>query len=331
MKKFGMSKRQQGICNVEGLYRPTTEAKLRILSQCRQVIQPLLGSGKLDCRSTMWHPDLHSENIFVDPNEPGRITGIIDWQAVHLKPLFLQVRNPSLLDVDGPTTEGLSLLGLPENFNDLSAEEQLAAKELRAAQSLLKLWEIDLYRNAPGAYQALRMRPTFRVQILGLMGSIFDDGDPILEGLLITLQDKWVEATTRLDGQEIPPCPLSFSAEDRSRQAKDQAMWEEGVKLKAETIDALGAYTGWDGAVPNAEYEEMKHRLDRVRKDFLDHIMLQEDQRLEWGKAWPFTEADWSSVRLCCTQPLPCTYVNADLMFPSFCSSHCRRLRPSRG
>lgn len=38
---------------------------------------------------TLWHPDLHLDNIFVDP-ESQQITRIIDWQSAAVMPFFYQ-------------------------------------------------------------------------------------------------------------------------------------------------------------------------------------------------------------------------------------------------
>jgi hypothetical protein len=40
-------------------------------------------------KATLWHPDLHIENIFVDPTTqpPTHIVTIIDWQAVNIASL----------------------------------------------------------------------------------------------------------------------------------------------------------------------------------------------------------------------------------------------------
>ena len=49
------------------------------------------------------------------------ITSVIDWQAVHVASLFLQVGHPALLEFDGPIPEGLKPTQLPDNFEGLSA------------------------------------------------------------------------------------------------------------------------------------------------------------------------------------------------------------------
>jgi hypothetical protein len=62
-------------------------------------------------------PTNHSQNIFVDPEDPSRIVGIIDWQSVNACPLFMQVGRPAFLDYNGPVPEDLGKVPLPPNFD----------------------------------------------------------------------------------------------------------------------------------------------------------------------------------------------------------------------
>ncbi|PGG95580.1 hypothetical protein AJ79_09970 [Helicocarpus griseus UAMH5409] len=86
----------------------------------------------------IWHNDLHTDNIFVDLNDPVKIVGIIDWQSMHLSPLFLQARTPALLDFEGPLPDFFEVK-LPADFDTLSPEEQERARKIRSMQSLYKL------------------------------------------------------------------------------------------------------------------------------------------------------------------------------------------------
>nr|POF15619.1 altered inheritance of mitochondria protein 9, mitochondrial [Quercus suber] len=289
IESFDTSPRPQGIFDAPGLYRPTPAAKLSVLSKVKAVIPALLSTGESDLSSAMWHSDLHSDNIFVDPDEPTRITAVIDWQAVHLGPLFLQARHPSLLEVDGPIPEGLTNIELPKDFDQLNITQQRAAKELRAAQSLLKIYELNLFKSIPSVYQALQQRPAVRNQILGLIGSVFDDGEPILEGMLILLCDEWDKVMASLHGDSMyPSCPLYFSAEDRSRHAENQSRWERSVELMSEVTTDLGVPRGWDGWVSHDEYHSIREHMVQVRESFLRQHAASDDEREKWAASWPF-------------------------------------------
>ena len=76
----------------------------------------------------MWHGDLHTGNIFVNPEKPTEIVSIIDWQSVHLSPLFLQARHPALIEFNGPIPKDFNRIELPENFDKLSPNKKKRCK-----------------------------------------------------------------------------------------------------------------------------------------------------------------------------------------------------------
>ena len=54
------------------------------------MILPTLSSVQNVSGPVLWHTDLHLGNIFVSPDLPGTIEGIIDWQSSQIYPLFIQ-------------------------------------------------------------------------------------------------------------------------------------------------------------------------------------------------------------------------------------------------
>lgn len=186
----------------------------------------------------MWHSDLDPANIFVDPADPIKILGIIDWQSVHLSPLFLQARRPSLIELDGPMPEGLDPTEVPHNFDDLSADEQKAATTLQAAQLLYKLHEIELRQRNKDILWALHYRKTLACKITALAGSLFSDGEPIFNGMLIAVEKDWANIVGRNPDCECSvPCPLKFSAQDRAIQSEHEAQWKRGFELMGVVLE----------------------------------------------------------------------------------------------
>lgn len=236
-------------------------------------------------KPVLWHPDLHGDNIFVNPERPTEILSIIDWQAVNLSPLFLQARHPALIEFEGPIPEGLHSIKLPNNFDELDPKEQLDAKKLRAAQSLYKLYDIQLIQECPEVAQAMRFRDTLAGQITGLAGSIFSDGETIIQGMLMKLQEKWPKYV----GAAIP-CPLSFTLEDKEKQREDEAKWTAGVELMEDFLYQVGAYRGWDGWVNHDNFDCFKERLEQCREQFLDRNSATDEERSRWMAVWPFMD-----------------------------------------
>ncbi|KAF1953419.1 hypothetical protein CC80DRAFT_569370 [Byssothecium circinans] len=291
--KFSSYPGQQGLFSGPNQYRPTRELKVRVLRDYLKVATQILPNDVNLSKPTLWHSDLHSDNIFVDPSQPTRILNIIDWQAVNVSPLFLQARHPSLIEFKGPIPEGFEPIELPDNFDDMSEEAQRQAKNLRAAQSLYKLYEILMLRQCPEIARALHFRGTLPGQITGLASSVFSDGEPILQGMLIRLQDEWATWV----GSFIP-CPLSFTPEDRTQQQRLEGSWSEGVELMHEILTEIGAYQGWDGWVNHNDYPVYMERLARCRENFLNRYAKTEEERSQWIQAWPFEDKTYPPTEL---------------------------------
>ncbi|RHZ51896.1 hypothetical protein CDV55_102552 [Aspergillus turcosus] len=284
------SRRLQGLFNGPGQYQPSRKTKLRALDCYMKVARHLLPKITETHRPVLWHPDLHGDNIFVDPDNPTKITGIIDWQAAHIAPLFLQVRRPGLLDFDGPIPERMKPPKLPENFDQLSPDEKAGAKKLHAAQAMHVLYEIKLLQQCKEAGQALRGRETLVGRLAGLVGSIFDDGEPIVLGLLMQAVDRWTEIVGQDPDEYRPrvPCPIHFTNAERAQQRADQTKWEEGVKIMDEIVRAIGAYSGWDGFMNHDDYRSRKRAVADLREAFVQRVAASDEERREWIKAWPF-------------------------------------------
>lgn len=151
---------QQGIYNGPGGYHPTKEAKLSVLSDFLKVYKYILPKGADDTLNTgiIWHNGLHADNIFVDEDNHTEITGIIDWQAVHISPMFLAARHPSLIEFDGARPERFVMPCLPENIDELDAQDKKAARELYRAQILWLYYELYVYKQAPVLLHAFKYR-----------------------------------------------------------------------------------------------------------------------------------------------------------------------------
>ena len=66
---------------------------------------------------TLWYPDLHLDNISVDPRSK-KITNIIDWQRSAVLPLYFQSDISRTLEHPGLMVDGSDL---PELLRDYAA------------------------------------------------------------------------------------------------------------------------------------------------------------------------------------------------------------------
>jgi hypothetical protein len=289
IEKIDQPPQMQGLFNGPGQYRPSRTTKHKALDDDDKISAHILPKDSSAHSPVLWHSDLHTSNIFVEPLEPTRITCIIDWQAVHVAPLFMQVRHPALLDFDGPVPEGLKLPPLPKNYDQLSSEEQLEADKLRSAQSLYKLYEIELLEQCKPAGRALQNRNTITAAITSLAGSILTDEEPILLGYLIKAVENWT-TIVGVDSQGCPllACPLSYSDDEKRQQMEMEEKWKLGVVLMANLIEDLRVYSGWNGLVNHGDYDAMKLTLRECKEHFLQHMAETAQERKEWIQAWPF-------------------------------------------
>lgn len=105
----------------------------------------------------VWHTDLHLGNIFVSPDEPAIIEGIIDWQSSQTCPLFIQARFLEFLMPPKDYTFGYDLPGLPNYFDDLSPEQQVQATDEKELASRSKYYEMSSLAHNQHVYNAMKL------------------------------------------------------------------------------------------------------------------------------------------------------------------------------
>jgi hypothetical protein len=272
-------------------YQPSASTKLSALNNYLKVAPYVLPEEKLTHASVLWHGDLHTQNLFVDPEIPTRILGIIDWQSVSACPLFMQVTRPGFLDFNGPKPEELGKVSLPENFNTLSPNEQREAKALHQAQTLHNLYMARSYQQNPEAFLAMQQKDSLRHQVAVVPGTVLMDYEPYLNHLLRDVEKEWPKIVgTGSDRLPLIPCPLHFSTAEIEQQGKDEELWAQGVKLMNTFISDAGGFKYWNGKVSNEDYETLKDQLARGIERFLDREARNSEERVAWLKALPFVD-----------------------------------------
>ncbi len=112
-------------------YQPSAAKNLSALNNYVKVAPYVLPEEEVTHASVLWHGDSHTQNLFVDAQNPTRILGIIDWQSVSASPLFMQATTcPGFLDYNSPIPEELGKVSLPDNFDTLSPDQKREAKAL---------------------------------------------------------------------------------------------------------------------------------------------------------------------------------------------------------
>jgi hypothetical protein len=145
--------------------------------------------------SCLWHDDLHVENIFVNPENPTEVTGIIDWQSVGLGPLFENARQPYFLDYNGPPTVGVERPTLPKNLAQLDPAAQREANSLYLKQSLCVLYKTLHHGRNPRLYRAMAFQETPSFDLLLIARNLLVDGEVTYLAQVVELEEAWARAS----------------------------------------------------------------------------------------------------------------------------------------
>ncbi|EAS34769.1 uncharacterized protein CIMG_12901 [Coccidioides immitis RS] len=121
---------------------------LALLSKYLEATPYLVPSEPEAAANVLWHPDLHLDNIFVDPTTC-KVTSIVDWQSTSIAPLFYQSCVPRMFRHGGPVREAWVVPSRPGNFNTLSMEEQTRVDQDLENGTIHKYYEAIVYRRAP--------------------------------------------------------------------------------------------------------------------------------------------------------------------------------------
>jgi hypothetical protein len=158
----------------------------------------------------LWHTDLHMGNIYVSEEDPAKIVSLIDWQSIVVSPLFLQARFPEFLPVNEEFALGIDLPKLPQNYDEMDADDKIYAEHELKGAKLAKAWELSSGVENNQAYKALRIPPFLR-ELFIRSGEVSEEGVIPLRACLIELSKTWNDLgfTTQ--------CPASFSEDDLQR------------------------------------------------------------------------------------------------------------------
>lgn len=241
---------------------------------------------------TLWHRDLSHENIFASPT--GSISGIIDWQGVHVLPLFLQARVPELFRCDQPNPE-IILDPLSGMEDDLLDEGNVLVQERLELVSMAEICVNHLCAASGELGEELRAVlekqriPMSRKLGISTATSTFKTSDDtlLLWGLLLRIMREW---------EKIAPgteCPSKFEENEK------ESFWSVAQYRNA-WLDLLDVYEipRGDGALVTAlGFESEKAKLKEfVRAIVTDGLELEHRERfIRHLESWNLT--DWNDGR----------------------------------
>ncbi|KAI4173635.1 MAG: hypothetical protein LQ343_002810 [Gyalolechia ehrenbergii] len=270
-------------------YKPTREKKIAALENYLKLVKYVLPTDESLNTSYLWHPDLHTENIYVDPNDPTRIVGLIDWQSADLLPLFDHARQPYILDYDGPQLKGLERPKLAENHKDLSPDERRRALSLYESSSLVALYRKLTYDQNKPLYRAMGYCDTISYDILVFAQNLLVDGEAHYQALVADLQNCWADLPgVRSRGN--PLFPFQFSDEGLAAIENNVVAAIRGMEYMKRIGQKTGELWPEKGLVRHDQYEDAKEAIKQAKLELYDHLGLDEGERAEWNATWPFDE-----------------------------------------
>ncbi|KAE8137911.1 phosphotransferase enzyme family protein [Aspergillus pseudotamarii] len=266
------------------LYKPDMQKKLTALAMYQQIIEALVPEDAAIMDPRLWHHDLHDDNVFVDPENPENITGIIDWQSCHISPLFNHNPDPAFLDWDGLEPETLDLAPKPK-LSGLSSEERVTAMQVYTVQNVFIGWRKLMHAKNPDLYRVIEFRKTPAYGLIFLAHRMFEYGEAHFQSLLVDLKDSWEDlpAVTR-----DAPFPFDFSKEDIERIKIDSDGAVAGTDLVAEVKESLGDLWPDKGFIEHERYDDCKAALDKVKGQILEQLAESDEEKADYRRYWPF-------------------------------------------
>lgn len=265
------------------------QTHIHLLEKYALVVDALVPRADL-CTFRLWHPDLHLSNILISGPDLGNVAGVIDWQEACIDPLLVVGSVPDFMGYPGgkyvpqtsPPGKATPDPVLPEIFDELDAiEKQKAEDELKAAKRY-QGYTLLTERFNP----ALHKQRTNEERLLLCSWPLYwasrtwDEGLAFFENCLIMICDSW-------DSSIDPtiPCPISFTAEDRSENERLLSIWRRDQEIE-QLVSEIGVQP--DGVVDNGKLEAVIQRNAIVRERFVG--ALPENEREDARRRWPFQD-----------------------------------------
>lgn len=269
-----------------GTYQPTREKKLKAIESYLSLIKYLCPVDRSIASPCLWHSDLHVENIFVNPDAPTTIVGIIDWQFAEIAPLFYHARQPYFLDYDGPQLHGLERPRLPDNFKALSGDAQNEANALYSKQALVALYRTFVHKHNQRLYNALEYQETASFDLLLLGRNLLIDGEASYLARIVELENAWAG----LPGVGESQYPFGFSDREKEEIERDVNGSLLGMQAMQSIRESLGDLFPEQGIVRPDQYDEAKDALGQAKEFIIQEFARNEEEKRVWGEEWPFDD-----------------------------------------
>ncbi|RDW76456.1 uncharacterized protein DSM5745_06448 [Aspergillus mulundensis] len=240
------------------MYHGSPDAHLALLKSVRQVLKQMAADPRIRKSSTplLFHPDLHTRNIFVSGDDPCIVTSIIDWQAASVEPAFWYADEmPDFATTDAICTKTFELCS------------QFLTPELSGP----RLMDDNLFRP---------FRYSWRT---------WKDGAVALRHDMIETARLWKDLGL------VGPCPYPLpTPKDIAHHKKEYRLFEAAQQLRTNLSDLLN--TTSEGWVPSDDWEETRLAHKELFRGMLEAVVsnqeADDDEPVKDEKTlraiWPF-------------------------------------------
>ena len=243
---------------------------------------------------TLWHPDLHPNNIFVDP-ESRKISHIIDWQSASILPLFYHHHVPTVIKHHGPASTTLNDLNSwpkpPPNYHSLSPDEKTYIDNAIGSEYLHKYYLSSTQVINPRRWAVLQRATddlNLRTGPAGWIQSAWSNNDTFfLRHALMGIANRWQDLCP-----DAGPCPWVLT--------EDELVSYEHEKETRGYVSTFLAYfqDNWgvpaDGCIELEQFDEVRTEMKRMRAHFVGSADDEDEKELA-EKIWPYDIEDAKS------------------------------------
>ena len=273
---------------------PKTSKKVAALESYLQVVDSLLPLDEDITAFHLWHRDLHDDNIFVDPTDPSKITGVIDWQSVGVTSLMDNCPDPAFLGYSGPELQKLEPPAWPDTSH-MSKDEEDRAIEQHEHYSVFVAFRMLLERRAPVVHKSVLFQRTAAHRIMLISRRIFEVGEAYLHSCIVDLEEDWTGLPRIKGGQreEIVRIgyPLILTQSEIESIEQDVIDSERAVEAMNRLKKELGDLWPDKGATSHEDYGKVKQQLHALKKDAINRFAKSEQDKKVWEQYyWPFDD-----------------------------------------
>ena len=223
---------------------------------------------------TLVHPDYHKRNIFVAPEDPSVITGVIDWQSSSVEPAFEYTR------------EYPDFISMPEHLAYEDGHEETREQKIakNTASVCQKAYDVSMKARSP-KIQAARELDRAMIRPFLYCHTSWRDSATAFRDVLIKISQRWSELG--LPGT----CRYRPTREELERHEDLNDQLEAALGLK-DQLNAIGIRP--DGWVQEDRWEGVLEIYKSFYKTWLKQLEAEDvrDYREKLSVLWPFDKPD---------------------------------------